>query len=63
MVFISFCVLRVVEVEQFSYPVYYSFLKYLYTDEVDLPSDEALGIQFNRFIKTFVFQSFHFYFS
>lgn len=35
---------EVVEVEQFSYPVYYSFLKYLYTDEVDLPSDEALGL-------------------
>lgn len=35
--------IRVVEVEQFSYPVYYCFLRYLYTDEVDLPVDEALG--------------------
>nr|CAH0100079.1 unnamed protein product [Daphnia galeata] len=33
-----------VEIEQFSYPVYYCFLKYLYTDEVDLPVDEALGL-------------------
>ena len=34
---------RVVEVTQFSFPVYNSFLKYLYTDEVDLPANEALG--------------------
>lgn len=37
------CLFRVVEVEQFSYAVYHCFLKYLYTDEVDLPVDEALG--------------------
>ena len=34
---------RVVEITQFSYAVYNSFLKYLYTDEVDLPAEEALG--------------------
>lgn len=32
------------EVNQFSYAVYYCFLRYLYTDEVDLPVDEALGM-------------------
>lgn len=31
------------EHEQFSYEVYKSFLKYLYTDEVDLPPENALG--------------------
>jgi len=35
---------KVVEVTQFSFPVYNSFLKYLYTDEVDLPANEALGL-------------------
>lgn len=41
------CLFRVVEVEQFSYAVYHCFLKYLYTDEVDLPVDEALGKYWN----------------
>lgn len=40
----NFILARVVEIEQFSYPVYFCFLKYLYTDEVDLPVDEALGL-------------------
>jgi len=35
---------KVVEITQFSYAVYNSFLKYLYTDEVDLPAEEALGL-------------------
>lgn len=40
------------EIEQFSYPVYYCFLRYLYTDEVDLPVEEALG-PFHCFIPFF----------
>nr|XP_006817818.1 PREDICTED: RCC1 and BTB domain-containing protein 1-like [Saccoglossus kowalevskii] len=34
----------VIEVTQFSYPVYCSFLKYLYTDNVDLPPEDAIGL-------------------
>ncbi|XP_015608978.1 RCC1 and BTB domain-containing protein 1 isoform X3 [Cephus cinctus] len=35
---------NVLEHEQFSYDVYKSFLKYLYTDEVDLPPENALEL-------------------
>ncbi|KAH9512730.1 RCC1 and BTB domain-containing protein 1 [Bulinus truncatus] len=33
-----------IEITQYSYPVYKAFLKYLYTDDVDLNADEALGL-------------------
>lgn len=33
----------VIEISQFSYPVYHSFLKFLYTDQVELPPEEAIG--------------------
>ncbi|XP_063067655.1 RCC1 and BTB domain-containing protein 1 [Engraulis encrasicolus] len=35
---------EVIEIEQFSYPVYRSFLEYLYTDTVDLPPEDAIGL-------------------
>ena len=35
-----------VEISQFSYPVYYAFLKYLYTDKLDdLSSEQVVGEQ------------------
>ncbi|XP_070539081.1 RCC1 and BTB domain-containing protein 1-like [Ptychodera flava] len=34
----------VIEVSDFTYPVYYAFLKYLYTDSVDLPPEDAIGL-------------------
>ncbi|CAH1401548.1 unnamed protein product [Nezara viridula] len=34
---------NVLEIEQFSYTVYRAFLRYLYTDQVDLPPEQALG--------------------
>ncbi|XP_034033558.1 RCC1 and BTB domain-containing protein 1-like [Thalassophryne amazonica] len=34
----------VIEIEQFSYPVYRSFLQFLYTDTVDLPPEDAIGL-------------------
>lgn len=33
----------VIEIDQFSYPVYRSFLEFLYTDHVDLPPEDAIG--------------------
>jgi hypothetical protein len=33
----------VLEMDQHSYPVYHAFLQYLYTDEVNLPPESALG--------------------
>lgn len=33
----------VIEIDQFSYPVYRSFLQFLYTDTVDLPPEDAIG--------------------
>lgn len=33
-----------VEIVQFSYPVYRAFLQYLYTDEVDLLPEDAIGL-------------------
>jgi len=33
-----------VDIRHFSYPVYHAFLKYLYTDEVELPPEEAIGL-------------------
>uniref|UniRef100_A0AAQ5Y0Q0 BTB domain-containing protein n=1 Tax=Amphiprion ocellaris TaxID=80972 RepID=A0AAQ5Y0Q0_AMPOC len=34
----------VIEIGQFSYPVYRSFLQFLYTDAVDLPPEDAIGL-------------------
>uniref|UniRef100_A0AAZ3NND1 BTB domain-containing protein n=1 Tax=Oncorhynchus tshawytscha TaxID=74940 RepID=A0AAZ3NND1_ONCTS len=34
---------EVIEIDQFSYPVYRSFLEFLYTDNVDLPPEDAIG--------------------
>lgn len=34
---------EVIEIDQFSYPVYRAFLQYLYTDAVDLPPEDAIG--------------------
>lgn len=34
---------EVIEIEQFSYPVYRSFLEFLYTDNVELPPEDAIG--------------------
>ncbi|GIY98439.1 RCC1 and BTB domain-containing protein 1 [Caerostris extrusa] len=33
-----------IDITQFSYPVYRAFLKFLYTDEVDLPPEDAIGL-------------------
>uniref|UniRef100_A0A667YXT2 Regulator of chromosome condensation (RCC1) and BTB (POZ) domain containing protein 1 n=1 Tax=Myripristis murdjan TaxID=586833 RepID=A0A667YXT2_9TELE len=35
---------EVIEIEQFSYPVYRSFLEFLYTDNVELPPEDAIGL-------------------
>ncbi|KAG8585061.1 hypothetical protein GDO81_004882 [Engystomops pustulosus] len=35
---------EVIEIDQFSYPVYHAFLQYLYTDTVDLPPEDAIGL-------------------
>ncbi|KAM9804977.1 RCC1 and BTB domain-containing protein 1 [Neosynchiropus ocellatus] len=35
---------EVIEIEQFSYPVYRSFLQFLYTDNVELPPEDAIGL-------------------
>ena len=35
---------KVVEIEQFSYPVYYAFLRYLYSDEVNLGTEDAIAL-------------------
>lgn len=34
---------EVIEIDQFSYPVYRAFLEYLYTDSVNLPPEDAVG--------------------
>ncbi|XP_069745776.1 RCC1 and BTB domain-containing protein 2-like isoform X1 [Narcine bancroftii] len=34
----------VIEIDQFSYPVYRAFLEYLYTDSVNLPPEDAIGL-------------------
>lgn len=34
---------EVIEIDQFSYPVYRSFLQFLYTDTIDLPPEDAIG--------------------
>lgn len=34
---------EVIDIDQFSYPVYRSFLEFLYTDAVELPPEEAIG--------------------
>ncbi|XP_055018993.1 LOW QUALITY PROTEIN: RCC1 and BTB domain-containing protein 1-like [Boleophthalmus pectinirostris] len=35
---------EVIEIGQFSFPVYRSFLQFLYTDTVDLPPEDAIGL-------------------
>uniref|UniRef100_A0A665UZ49 BTB domain-containing protein n=1 Tax=Echeneis naucrates TaxID=173247 RepID=A0A665UZ49_ECHNA len=35
---------EVIEINQFSYPVYRSFLEFLYTDDVELPPEDAIGL-------------------
>ncbi|KAK5920658.1 hypothetical protein CgunFtcFv8_024445 [Champsocephalus gunnari] len=35
---------EVIEIDQFSYPVYRSFLEFLYTDAVELPPEDAIGL-------------------
>ncbi|XP_071400405.1 RCC1 and BTB domain-containing protein 1-like isoform X2 [Centroberyx affinis] len=35
---------EVIAIDQFSYPVYRSFLQFLYTDTVDLPPEDAIGL-------------------
>ena len=35
---------KAVEISHFSYPVYKAFLQFLYTDEVDLAPDDAIGL-------------------
>lgn len=48
-VLITFCIIffppcfSVIEVTQFSYPVYRAFLQYLYTDHVHLQPEDAIG--------------------
>lgn len=34
---------EVIDIDQFSYPVYRSFLEFLYTDHVELPPEDAIG--------------------
>lgn len=34
---------EVIEIDQFSFPVYRSFLEFLYTDNVELPPEDAIG--------------------
>ncbi|XP_057708198.1 RCC1 and BTB domain-containing protein 1 [Corythoichthys intestinalis] len=34
----------VIEIDQFSFPVYRSFLEFLYTDNVELPPEDAIGL-------------------
>lgn len=36
----------VIKQQKFSYDVYKAFLKYLYTDEIDLPLENMLGMYF-----------------
>lgn len=43
------CVCSVIEITQFSYPVYYAFLEYLYTDQVHLLPEDAIGESDVRF--------------
>ncbi|XP_064413830.1 RCC1 and BTB domain-containing protein 2 isoform X2 [Latimeria chalumnae] len=35
---------EIIEISQFSYPVYRAFLEYLYSDIVNLPPEEAIGL-------------------
>ncbi|KAL6101054.1 rcbtb1 [Pungitius sinensis] len=35
---------EVIQIDQFSYPVYRSFLEFLYTDNVELPPEDAIGL-------------------
>ena len=38
------CVEGCIDIRHFSYPVYRAFLLYLYTDTVDLPPEDAIGL-------------------
>jgi len=40
---------RVIEISQYTYTVYKAFLKYLYTDRVDLKPEEAIGMYINYY--------------
>ena len=33
-----------IDIRHFTYPVYRAFLQYLYTDEVELPPEDAIGL-------------------
>lgn len=35
---------EIIEMSEFSYPVYRAFLEYLYTDNIRLPPEDAIGI-------------------
>ncbi|XP_054837859.1 RCC1 and BTB domain-containing protein 2 isoform X2 [Eublepharis macularius] len=35
---------EIIEISEFSYPVYRAFLEYLYTDSISLPSEDAIGL-------------------
>ncbi|XP_008946315.1 PREDICTED: RCC1 and BTB domain-containing protein 2-like, partial [Merops nubicus] len=35
---------EIIEMSEFSYPVYRAFLEYLYTDSIRLPPEEAIGL-------------------
>lgn len=37
---------EVIEIGQFPYPVYKSFLQFLYTDDVDVSPEDAVGWHF-----------------
>lgn len=55
---------EVIEIDQFSYPVYRAFLQYLYTDAVDLPPEDAIGTSHIRTghsiaSKIYLLRSFH----
>jgi hypothetical protein len=39
----------VIEISQYTYTVYKAFLKYLYTDRVDLKPEEAIGMYINYY--------------
>ncbi|XP_023240881.1 RCC1 and BTB domain-containing protein 1-like [Centruroides sculpturatus] len=39
-----FVFIRTVDISQFTYPVYRAFLQYLYTDDVDLSPEDAIGL-------------------
>lgn len=46
---------EVIEIDQFSYPVYRSFLEFLYTDSVELPPEDAIGQDLTHFTTSLMF--------